>query len=92
MDPQLEYVTKRIVELENRLLVNVEETVCPAEVGMVYSQIENAGYYPAHQLPLFARDHSPGMLANTKSKCQENKSRPALNPFRHYEHRHSYAC
>ena len=48
MDPQLEYATKRIVELENLLLVNVEETVWPAEVGMVYSQIESAGALPAH--------------------------------------------
>lgn len=48
MDPQLEYATKRIVELENLLLVNVEETVWPAEVGMVYSQIESAGELPAH--------------------------------------------
>ncbi|TKU92574.1 hypothetical protein FDX00_14000 [Citrobacter sp. wls617] len=48
MDPQLEYATKRIVELENLLLVNVEETVWPAEVGMVYSQIESAGDLPSH--------------------------------------------
>lgn len=48
MDPQLEYATKRIVELENLLLVNVEETVWPAEVGMVYSQVESAGDLPAH--------------------------------------------
>ena len=48
MDLQLEYATKRIVELENLLLVNVEETVWPAEVGMVYSQIESAGDLPAH--------------------------------------------
>lgn len=48
MDPQLEYATKRIVELENLLLVNVEETVWPAEVGMVYSQIESARDLPAH--------------------------------------------
>ncbi|QMI06189.1 hypothetical protein [Citrobacter sp. RHB25-C09] len=48
MDPQLEYATKRIVELENLLLVNVEDTVWPAEVGMVYSQIESAGDLPAH--------------------------------------------
>ncbi len=48
MDPQLEYATKRIVELENMLLVNVEETVWPAEVGMVYSQIESAGDLPSH--------------------------------------------
>lgn len=48
MDPQLEYATKRIVELENLLLVDVEETVWPAEVQMVFSQIENAGSFPAH--------------------------------------------
>ncbi|EKM4781655.1 hypothetical protein PUY42_002558 [Salmonella enterica] len=48
MDPQLEYATKRIVELENLLLVNVEETVWPAEVGMVYSQIESAEDLPSH--------------------------------------------
>ncbi|HCW0179980.1 TPA: hypothetical protein OW286_003356 [Citrobacter freundii] len=48
MDPQLEYATKRIVELENLLLVNVEETVWPAEVGMVFSQIESAGDLPSH--------------------------------------------
>ncbi|WP_338844069.1 hypothetical protein [Citrobacter europaeus] len=48
MDPQLEYATKRIVELENLLMVNVEETVWPAEVGMVYSQIESVGDLPAY--------------------------------------------
>lgn len=48
MDPQLEYATKRIVELENLLLVDVEETVWPAEVGMVYSQVESAGDLPSH--------------------------------------------
>lgn len=37
MEPQLEYATKRIVELENLLLVNVEETVWHAEVNMVIS-------------------------------------------------------
>lgn len=48
MDPQLEYATKRIVELESMLLVDVEETVWPAEVGMVYSQVESAGDLPPH--------------------------------------------
>ena len=48
MDPQLEYATKRIVELESMLLVDVEETVWPAEVGMVYSQVESAGDPPSH--------------------------------------------
>lgn len=48
MDPQLEYATKRIVELESMLLVDVEETVWPAEVGMVYSQVESAGDLLSH--------------------------------------------
>ncbi|HFK3991835.1 TPA: hypothetical protein ACGZ5C_002016 [Citrobacter freundii] len=48
MDQLLQYATNRIIELENLLLVNVEDTVWPAEVGMVYSQIESAGDLPAH--------------------------------------------
>ncbi|GAS72754.1 hypothetical protein NGUA41_00758 [Salmonella enterica] len=48
MDTQLEYATKRIVELESMLLVGVEETLRPAEVGMVLSQVEVAGKLPAH--------------------------------------------
>ena len=48
MDQLLQYATNRIIELENLLLVIVEETVWPAEVGMVYSQIESAGDLPAH--------------------------------------------
>ncbi|POT55121.1 hypothetical protein C3432_22760 [Citrobacter amalonaticus] len=48
MDPQLEYATKRIVELESMLLVDVEETVWPDEVEMVYSQVESFGELPAH--------------------------------------------
>ncbi|WP_317179159.1 hypothetical protein [Lelliottia amnigena] len=47
-NPQLQYATKRIVELESLLLVDVPETVWPAEVSMVFSQIENAGDLPAH--------------------------------------------
>ena len=48
MDQLLQYATNRIIELENLLLVDVEETVWPAEVQMVFSQIENAGSFPAH--------------------------------------------
>lgn len=48
MEPQLSYATKRIIELEGLLLVDVPETVWPAEVGVVLSQIENAGALPAH--------------------------------------------
>lgn len=48
MDQLLQYATNRIIELENLLLVNVEETVWPAEVGMVYSQVESVGDLPTH--------------------------------------------
>ncbi|HBM9969080.1 hypothetical protein ACJBF7_22095 [Enterobacter sp. 04-C-01-SI_S15] len=48
MDPLLQYACRRVAELESLLLVEVSETVWPAEVGMVYSQIENAGDLPAH--------------------------------------------
>lgn len=48
MEPMTRYATSRIIELETMLLVEVPETVWPAEVGMVYSQIENAGDLPAH--------------------------------------------
>ena len=48
MDSSLEYACKRLQELESLLLVDVPETVWPAEVGMVFSQIEVAGDLPAH--------------------------------------------
>lgn len=48
MDHLLKYACRRVAELENLLLVEVPETIWPAEVGMVYSQIENAGDLPAH--------------------------------------------
>lgn len=47
-DPLIQYATKRVIELEGLLLVEVPETVWPAEVGMVFSQIEVAGELPAH--------------------------------------------
>ncbi|WP_312292784.1 hypothetical protein [Atlantibacter hermannii] len=47
-DNLMQYATKRIVELESQLLVDVPETVWPAEVGMVYSQVESAADLPAH--------------------------------------------
>ena len=47
-DTLLEYACQRIVELEALLLVEVPETVWPAEVAMVYSQVESAGELPAH--------------------------------------------
>ncbi|MFH3543970.1 hypothetical protein ABK933_21635 [Klebsiella aerogenes] len=48
MDASLKYACKRVQELESLLLVEVPETVWPAEVIMVLSQIENAGTLPAH--------------------------------------------
>lgn len=47
-DTLLEYAYRRIVELEKLLLVDVPETVWPAEVAMVFSQVENTGDLPAH--------------------------------------------
>jgi len=47
-DALLEYAYRRIVELEKLLLVDVAETVWPAEVKLVYSQIERTGELPAH--------------------------------------------
>ncbi|HBQ8453136.1 TPA: hypothetical protein R0F52_000415 [Klebsiella pneumoniae] len=48
MDSSLEYACKRLQELERLLLVDVPETVWPAEVSMVFAQIEKAGTLPAH--------------------------------------------
>ncbi|AKZ85319.1 MULTISPECIES: hypothetical protein [Enterobacter cloacae complex] len=48
MDPLLQYACRRVTELETLLLVDVQDTVWPAEVEMVFSQIENAGDLPAH--------------------------------------------
>ncbi|WP_198527938.1 hypothetical protein [Atlantibacter hermannii] len=42
MKALLQYATKRILELESLLLVDMPETVWPAEVGMVFAQIEVA--------------------------------------------------
>ncbi|MEL0577031.1 hypothetical protein AACK17_00570 [Pectobacterium punjabense] len=47
-DALLNYATSRIIELETMLLVDAPETVWPAEVKMVYSQVERAGDLPAH--------------------------------------------
>lgn len=47
-DALLEYAARRIVELESMLLVDVCEAVWPAEVGLVYAQVERAGDLPAH--------------------------------------------
>ncbi len=48
MDPLLQYACGRVAELESLLLVDVPETVWPAEIGLVFSQLENAGNIPAH--------------------------------------------
>ncbi|HFS8941477.1 TPA: hypothetical protein ACH1TP_001994 [Enterobacter roggenkampii] len=44
----LESAYRRLIELESLLLPVIPDTVWPAEVGMVYTQIENAGALPAH--------------------------------------------
>lgn len=48
MDQLLQYATNRIIELESLLLVDIQETVWPAEVKMVFSQVDNARDLPAH--------------------------------------------
>lgn len=48
MDPILDYACKRITELERLLLPDVPETVWPAEVGMVFGQVDNAEKLPEH--------------------------------------------
>lgn len=52
-DTLLEYACQRIVELEALLLVDVPETVWPAEVEMVYSQVQLA--YSAEALLFFEK-------------------------------------
>lgn len=47
-DPLLQHATSRIIELDRLLLVDVPQTVWPAEVGLVYAQIESAGDLPVH--------------------------------------------
>lgn len=47
-DALLEYAYRRIVELEKMLLVDVQETVWPAEVKLVYTQVESAGDLQVH--------------------------------------------
>lgn len=47
-DALIEYACSRICELESLLLVDVPETVWPAEVALVYTQVERAGDLPAH--------------------------------------------
>lgn len=47
-DELLGYACSRISELESLLLVDVPETIWPAEVALVYSQVESAGDLPAH--------------------------------------------
>jgi len=47
-DLLLQYAASRIIELERLLLVDVPDTVWPAEVGLVYAQVESAGELPAH--------------------------------------------
>lgn len=47
-DALLESAYRRLLELEKLLLPDVPETVWPAEVAMVLSEVEKAGELPAH--------------------------------------------
>lgn len=47
-DTLLDHAYRRIVELESLLLPEIPETVWPAEVVMVFTQVEIAGDLPAH--------------------------------------------
>jgi hypothetical protein len=47
-DVLLESAYRRLLDLEVLLLPDVPETVWPAEVDMVFNQVENAGALPAH--------------------------------------------
>ncbi|WP_411899973.1 hypothetical protein, partial [Salmonella enterica] len=49
MEQLLQYATNRIIELESLLLLDIQETVWPTEVKMVFSQVDTAGDLPAHQ-------------------------------------------
>lgn len=57
MDQLLQYATNRIIELESLLLVDIQETVWPTEVKMVFSQVDNAGDLPAHHQRQPAASH-----------------------------------
>lgn len=59
MDPLLEYACKRVIELESLLLVEVPETVWPAEVSMVLSQVEVARELPAHHIRIMRLERMP---------------------------------
>lgn len=48
MGLRLQYAKKRIADLESLLLVDVPDTVWPAEVSLVFYQVENAGSLPDH--------------------------------------------
>lgn len=47
-DALLDSAYRRLIELETILFPDIPETVWPAEVHMVFSQVENAGDLPAH--------------------------------------------
>ncbi|WP_222890686.1 hypothetical protein [Enterobacter sp. C2] len=60
MDQLLQYATNRIIELERLLLVDLPETVWPAEVGLVYAQVETAGIIPGvicETMGILSRNH-----------------------------------
>ena len=64
MEPSLQYACKRILELEQLLLVDVPKTVWPAEVAMVFSQVESASTV----------NHRRGTFAGQRYGYAKNKS------------------
>lgn len=44
MNPIMQYATSRIIELERLLLIDLPETVWPAEVRLVYAHVKALGF------------------------------------------------
>jgi len=71
-ETQLRYATKRIVELESLLLVDVTETVWPAEVGMVYGQWKRRGSPGASPAPPEA-SYQPHVAGENAGTCHHHR-------------------
>ncbi|VAE68498.1 DNA adenine methylase [Enterobacter hormaechei] len=84
MDPLLKYACRRVTELETLLLVDVQDTVWPAEVGMVFCQIENAGDLPAHHQRRLKHHINRMWLENKCWKATRFSRR--VNPARLFQH------
>lgn len=62
MDQLSQYTTNRIIELENLLLVDVEETVWPAEVKMFFLRLRTPGI--SRRTIVFMADLRSSILRN----------------------------